>query len=212
MPDSATPAPPAPGRREQGRKLLWLILGLYLLDQITKWLIVLYYHTPRPVFGEEGRYLGSIVDQTPVIDNFLQIVRVHNTGVAFGFGNGTTWSTYVFLAVPLIAVCVLIILFRRGVFSTPALRLCGALLLAGVLGNLTDRLCQGFMLQGAENLTFLQNLANGYVVDFIDVTVPFTNGYHWPSFNVADSCISIAAVLLFLLGFKNNKTDSAQPS
>ena len=40
------------------------------------------------------------------------------------------------------------------------------------------------------------------MVDFIDIQVPFTNNYHWPSFNVADSCICIAATLLFLSAFQ----------
>ena len=192
-----------------GLPLLLTAIGLYLLDQITKWAIVLNFHPPVR-YVVDGKTYGQM-DQTPVLDGFLNIVRVHNTGVAFGFGNGTAWSTYVFLAIPIIAIIVILRFFKKGiVFTTPLTRLCGALILTGVLGNLTDRLVQGFLLPGAEHLGFWANLARGYVVDFIDVTVPFTQ-YHWPSFNVADSCISIAAVLLFFICMKKPE-EQKQPA
>lgn len=189
-----------------GWPLLWTVLVLYVLDQITKWLVVLNFHPPFR-FVEDGKTYGQL-DQVPVIDGFFNIVRVHNTGVAFGFGNGTVWSTYVFLAIPLIAAGVILYLFRTGkLFVTPLMRFCGALILAGVLGNLTDRLVQGFFLPGTEQFSFGQKLASGYVVDFIDVVIPGFQ-YHWPSFNVADSCITIAAVLLFFCSFKATDTQN----
>ena len=177
-------------------------LALYALDQLTKWYVVFHYKAPS--FKIIGGKTYSIIDQTVVWENFFNIVRVHNTGVAFGIGNGTTWASYVFLALPFIALSVLLILFKRGVFKTFLLKILAALLFAGVLGNLTDRLTQGFFLDGAETLTWGQNIMSGYVVDFLDVIVPGTN-YHWPAFNVADSCISVAALLLFILSWKNEK-------
>lgn len=178
-----------------GRPLLLTILALYLLDQVSKWWIVFN-------FEPYGR------DKITLIDNFLNIIRVHNTGVAFGFGNGTAWSTYLFLLIPIVALVVILYLFRKGkFFTTPLLRFIGALIIAGVIGNLTDRLFQGFFLPGAENLNFFQNLSNGYVVDFIDVIVPFTNNWHWPCFNVADACITSAAVLLFITSFFSPKAE-----
>jgi len=64
--------------------------------------------------------------------------------------------------------------------------LAGALLFSGVLGNLTDR------------------LLHGAVIDFLsfDLHIPFANP--WPSFNVADSCICIAAVLFVAASWKND--------
>ena len=73
-----------------------------------------------------------------------------------------------------------------------------ALLLCGIFGNLTDRLIQGFLLEEFKTGSFWQRLSEGYVVDFLDFTLPVIN-YHWPAFNVADYCICIAAVLLFIL-------------
>jgi signal peptidase II len=81
-------------------------------------------------------------------------------------------------------------------------------LVAGVLGNLTDRLFQGFWLEKHKEKSFVTRLSKGYVVDFIRVKLP---GYEkiapasrgfFPTFNVADSCISVAAVLLFLSAFR----------
>ena len=122
-------------------------------------------------------------------------------------GNGTSWAPIVFLAIQLIALVGLVVLFKRGFFNTRLLKIAWTLIMTGVLGNMTDRLIQGFYLPGAEKLSFLQNLANGYVVDFLDFSFPwiisenYPFGYHWPSFNVADSCISIAAVILLISSF-----------
>ena len=181
--------------------LILLILVLYALDQVSKWLIVLHYELPTPYY----------LDRTPVItgSRFLNfdIVRIHNTGVAFGMGNGEAWAPILFLGVQIFALILLFRLYRRGFFSTRLLKLAWALITVGVLGNMTDRLTQGFFLPGAEQLTFAENLLSGYVVDFLDFSFPFLPteafplGYHWPSFNVADSCVCVAATLFFISCF-----------
>lgn len=144
-------------------------------------------------------------------DGALNITRVHNTGVAFGMGNGTAWSSYLFLAIPVVAIIVLIILYRKNLFRTIWQKIAYVLLLAGVAGNLTDRLVQGFLLPYDYTQGFFTKLMNGYVVDFIDVTIPWFN-YRWPAFNVADSCICIAAVIFFISSFQSvKKNTSTQP-
>lgn len=209
QPPDSSHSPSVPCQK-LGKNLILLIIALYLLDQLTKWWIVLTMDTPS-IKG---------IDQIPVIDGVFNIVRVHNTGVAFGLGNGQAWASYVFLAVPVIALIILLKLVRKGFFSTSLLRLSAALLISGVLGNLTDRLTQGFALPGAASLGFWENLSRGYVVDFIDIilpfTVPFTNSNHWPSFNVADSCVTVAAILLFIGSFTapaapKQNTEHSQP-
>ena len=183
------------------RIFLLVTLPLYVIDQITKWLIVLNF--------ERGEY-------RVVIDGFFNLVRVHNQGVAFGFGNNTAWAPVVFLAVPVIALGVLGHFWRRGAFETPLMRLAAALLVAGILGNLTDRLVQGFALAGAATRSFWENLSKGYVVDFLDFKLPLygrlvpASGGHWPSFNVADSCICVAAFLLILSTFRDGKPADPQ--
>lgn len=192
--------------------LLKISLPLVVIDQITKWWIVLKLKQPylphqefpymQPIGEFEGKYwlASNYVDQIPVIEGFFNIVRVHNQGVAFGIGNGSSWAPVVFLVVPFVALVVVRVLWQRGIFTGIA-KWSAPLLVAGVIGNLIDRLLQGFFLKGYEGYGFWGRLSEGYVVDFIDVTIPFFN-YRWPSFNVADSCITIAASLLFITAFR----------
>ena len=179
-------------------------LPLIILDQISKWWIVLNFKQPPINVSGEWYFDTQGIEKITVVENFFNIIRVHNQGVAFGFGNGTAWAPIVFLCVPFIALFLVPFLWKKNVFEGVA-KWSAPLLLAGIIGNLIDRLLQGFWLRGPEELSFLERLSHGYVVDFIDIQVPFTNNYHWPCFNVADSCICIAATLLFFSAFQPEK-------
>lgn len=197
-------------------RLIVLMALLYALDQVTKWYIVMHYNAPLPIF--------PILDGTAVLkDNGIlhfNIIRIHNTGVAFGLGNGQPWAPFVFLGVQVVALVGLIWLYVRGFFNTLMLKFAWVFVMVGVLGNMTDRLLQGFFLPGVEGLSFLDKLRLGYVVDFLDFSFPwlvlddFPNGYHWPAFNVADSCVCIAAGLFIIASFiakdKNAKAADAE--
>lgn len=180
--------------------LLLLLVFLYALDQCTKWYIVTHFRMPVMVFQD-----GVSVFKTDWLS--LNIIRIHNTGVAFGFGNGTAWAPFVFLGVQVVALVGLVWLFVRGFFCTRLLRLAWVFVMAGVLGNMTDRLLQGFFLPGAERFSFWDCLCSGYVVDFIDFSFPwivgerFPQGYHWAAFNVADACVCTAAGLFIISSF-----------
>ena len=182
------------------RLLLVLTLPLYIIDQITKFWTI---GTFQPPWQQPGAHIT-------VIENFFYLVRVHNQGVAFGFGNGTAWAPVVFLFVPFIALTLLVIFWRKKAFTHPLSILAVALLVCGIFGNLTDRLVQGFLLEDFKHGIFWERLSQGYVVDFIAIKIPFydklvpSSGGWWPAFNVADSCICIAAVLLFLGGLKED--------
>ncbi len=212
MTDTTPPAAPSASCRFTLGMLLPL-LALYVLDQVSKWYVVFHFELPTPYW----------LDRVPVITgssvmNF-DLVRLHNNGVAFGFGSGTAWAPIVFLCVQLVALVGLIWFFRRGAFCTRLLKAAWVFIMVGVLGNMTDRLLQGFFLPGAEQLGFWQRLANGYVVDFLDFSFPwivtegFPQGYHWPSFNVADSCVCIATALFLLAAFitPEEPQDSPKP-
>ena len=173
------------------RLLLGVTLPLYILDQITKFWIVARFPEPPPGYFSSG-------EEFPVIDGFFNIVRVHNQGVAFGFANGSDWAPIVFLIVPVIALTLITIGWRTGFFAGRMGRASVALLLCGIFGNLTDRLIQGSRLSYMEGASLWERLKAGYVVDFLDFTIPVID-YRWPSFNVADSCICVAAVLLCTL-------------
>ncbi len=145
---------------------LFAAFGIFAVDQLTKaWAIA------RLQFGAE------IV----VIPGFLKFIYAENTGVAFGQlqsgGAVGRWLLVSFAAIA--AVGVAIYFFRAGRTDDRVLGAC-ALLLAGICGNLTDR------------------LRLGYVVDFI---LLYAGSFHWPVFNVADMSICAGATLLAIDAF-----------
>ena len=176
--------------------ILCLTLPLYILDQVSKWWIV--FQFPEQPLGQYGR----VIELAP----WFHIIRVHNQGVAFGMGNGTSWAPIVFFFIPLLALVMLRVFWKKGVFNNGPATVALALLLAGIFGNFTDRIFQGFQLQAIQDQPFWTRLSEGYVVDFISVKLPGyqwispNSGGWWPTFNVADSCVCVAAFLLFLSG------------
>lgn len=185
----------------------WLVgvtLPLYVLDQWTKWWITERFSDPPPGLN----YTPN--QHIEVIPGFLNWVRVHNQGVAFGMGNGTDWAPLVFPFISLAAFTLITLGVKKGFFTGKIGFLAVALLACGICGNLTDRLIQGSRLDHMEGAPLWERLKAGYVVDFIDVKLPLydrivpSSHGHWPSFNVADSCICIAAGLLFIAGMKSD--------
>ena len=170
---------------------LKISLPLYILDQLTKWWVVF---NMRPPSYEEG------VHRIPVIDGFFWINRIHNQGMAWGIGNGSVWAPLVFPVILTTALIGIIIFWKKGGFPTKVTRIAAALILSGIIGNFTDRLLQGFFQEEYKNASFFTRFTEGYVVDFLDFVIPVIN-YHYPSFNIADSCICIAATLLIWASF-----------
>jgi len=151
------------------KSIFFLSLPLYALDQWTKQLIL------RFISPDEPRV---------VISGFFNLVNVTNTGAAFGsFRNNNTF----FIAISSVALLVVLALLVRRRPSDPWRDLSLALLLAGILGNVTDRLLYG------------------HVIDFLlfDLHVPYA--HPWPAFNVADSCISVAVVFFIIHSFWQSK-------
>lgn len=146
-------------RSAPARTAGWLRAGAVLLlvlalDQATKALV-----RGSIAPGEEDELLP-----------FLSFVNVHNRGVAFGFLDGAGWPV---LLLPAAALVVLLVYFARHAGSG-GLWLATGLLLGGALGNLIDRVHQG------------------YVTDFIDFP-------HWPSFNVADISVTFGVISLAIV-------------
>lgn len=161
------------------RLILFLTLPLFLLDFASKEYIVRNFSAPPD--RDDWRYHSWVPDSVTVVEGFFDIVRVHNTGVAFGMANGSEWANVVFGGVTIGALVLIWWLCRTNAFPTVMSRVAVALLLSGIFGNLLDRLMRG------------------YVVDFLHF---YYKDFSWPSFNVADSCICIAAALLFLSAFQ----------
>lgn len=111
------------------------------------------------------------------VTSWFNVVRVHNTGAAFSFLAGAAgWQRWFFIALGLAATGFIVWMLRKHGEQ----RMFGwalALILGGALGNVIDR------------------MLHGYVVDFIQVH--YGNAY-FPSFNVADSAITVGAGLLIL--------------
>lgn len=127
---------------------------------------------------ESNLYYGQSI---PVIKDFFSITYVKNTGAAFGFGaDGPLWFRQIFfLGLPVIFCFWIFYLLIKTLKGPFYVSLAYALIIAGAVGNLIDRF----------------NL--GYVVDFLMFYWKKEEN-HFPAFNVADSCISIAAGLLII--------------
>jgi signal peptidase II len=151
------------GLPAQRRRYLWLfavvaLLG-YLADLSSKMLAVAHLEPGRPV---------------PVVGDLLTLYIARNPGAAFSTG---TSYTLVLSVIALVAAGVVIRFGRRLGDRTWAVAL--GMLLAGVCGNLTDRIFRD------------PGVLRGHVVDFLELP-------HWPVFNVADMLIDAAVVLIII--------------
>jgi signal peptidase II len=129
--------------------------------------------------------LIAYVDVIP-LTGFFNLVHVHNKGAAFSlFADQPGWQRGFFIGVALIASGVILYLMRktqgRRTFSIAL-----ALILGGAIGNVIDRILYG------------------HVIDFLDV---YVGTWHWPAFNVADSAISVGAVMLIWDGMRKPGID-----
>jgi signal peptidase II len=145
-------------------------LGIYLMDQSSKaWAV---------------RRL-RFKDLT-IINGVLDFVYAENPGIAFGqLQEGGAFGRWFFVVLAALAALAVFVYFVRTPRTDDRVLGACALLLAGILGNLTDRVRLGF------------------VIDFILV---HAGRYHWPAFNVADASILVGAALLaYDLIFANRK-------
>lgn len=149
---------------------LWLTLGVVFLDRSTKaWM------DSRP----EDYFPHAI------IPHVFELVRAHNTGIAFSFfanaSSSLTRYVLIFGSALIVAIIAWLLVASRHLSALSAAGL--ALLLAGATGNLTDR------------------IIHGSVTDFLQVWLRFLPWHifnPWPAFNVADSAVTIGAILIIL--------------
>jgi signal peptidase II len=158
-------------------KLAYLAIagGVFLIDQTTK------------AWAVRRLRLG---DDISVIPGLLNFAYAHNTGVAFSMlddhGSTGRWGLSI---VALVAAALVVYFFWRTPRSDDRILGALALLLAGIAGNVVDRLRLGF------------------VVDFVDVQF---GSWHYPTFNVADMAICIGAGLLILDMFLSKRKQQAE--
>jgi len=124
----------------------------------------------------------DLFESIPIIP-FFNLTFVVNYGFAFGFLNSPSLNQIIVS----IVILSIIIYFLYLLIKTQdhIFKMCLVLILSGAIGNFIDRIFRG------------------YVVDFIDI---YVFNYHWPAFNIADSCISVGfVILIFNILFLNKK-------
>lgn len=140
---------------------LFASFGIYMVDQTTK------------AWAVRALRFGS--DRT-IVRGFLDLVYTENRGIAFGqLQEGGAFGRWFFVVLAIAAAIAVFYYFLRTPRNDDRVLGACALLLAGIAGNLTDR------------------VRLGYVIDFI---VMHAGSWHWPTFNVADASISVGALLL----------------
>ena len=151
---------------------MWLWLGLAVLvllaDQLSKTLII-----------------GSFqLGDSRTLTSYFNLVRVHNSGAAFSFlSSASGWQRWFFVGLGLVAtVAIVWMLKRHG--SQRLFSFALSMILGGAVGNVIDR------------------LLHGHVIDFLqfhwDWLSPVFAGGYFPSFNIADSAITLGAICLIL--------------
>ncbi len=187
-----TSAPPGPGatpvasppaaapprtRAERIRAYRWLLMlaaVMFLLDQATK--AAIWASLPYPTYGPPG--------QITVIDGFFNIVHVGNTGAAWSLFSGRS----TFLALLAAGTLIAIFAWRRQLgLPLRTVQVSFGLLCGGIIGNLTDR------------------IVHGHVIDFLDFHF---GGYVFPTFNVADSCICVGVAVYLLHSLRQPEAPS----
>lgn len=153
----------------------WIAAAVVILDRLSKLLI-------------EARV--SPWDSFTVIPGFFSIIHAENPGAAFSLfaDSSTEFRSLVLVGLSVaVAVFISVLLWqptRRGLNDNWTSRLALALVLGGAVGNLYDRVFRGT------------------VTDFLEF---YIGHYHWPTFNVADSAISIGACLLLYDMWRSRK-------
>jgi signal peptidase II len=166
-------------------KILWISLIILILDQATKLII---------------KSTMSLHDSISVFGNFLRITYIENSGMAFGLHVGNNVFFTIFTMAASIAILLYIFKMKGEHFIA---RLSLAIIFGGAMGNLTDRILRG-------------QVVDFFDCEFFDINIPsfkffFFNftGYsmdRWPIFNVADMAVTIGMILLLIfIGFTNEQ-------
>ena len=130
----------------------------------------------------------ELYESVSVIDGLFNLTYITNPGAAFGLfaGIDSVWVNRIFILITFAALPLVVYLYREVESQERRLAVSLILVGGGALGNLIDR------------------LTVGPVTDFLDFHI---GGYHWPAFNVADSCITIGVIIMVSAWFLPHRTD-----
>lgn len=135
----------------------------------------------------EARFKGTeFTESINFLDGFLRIHLVYNRGGVFGIFQG---YQHVFLIISIVVLILMIIFWIFEKNKSMIFNITMSLIVSGAIGNIIDRLVPG----------------REGVVDFISIGVD--GFYRWPSFNIADSCIVVGAILLIFVFYRSEKSE-----
>ncbi|NIG62812.1 MAG: lipoprotein signal peptidase [Serratia symbiotica] len=148
-----------------GLRWLWVVVVVLVLDFVSKnWVL---------------RYL--VLGQSEPLMPWFNLFYARNYGSAFSFlAEHGGWQRWLFAGIAIAIVAVLLVMMYRSRAQQKLNNIAYAFIIGGALGNLFDRLWDGF------------------VVDFIDFYIGY---WHYPTFNLADSFICVGAAMIVLEGF-----------
>ena len=148
-----------------GLRWLWLAVVVLIIDLGSKQWVMQHF----------------MLHETVSVMPFINFFYAQNYGAAFSFlADKGGWQRWLFALIALVIALALLFMMYRSDYRQRMINCAYALIIGGALGNLSDR------------------LVHGVVIDFIDF---YVNDWHWPTFNVADSAICIGAILIVLDGF-----------
>ncbi|MGK4330398.1 signal peptidase II [Lonsdalea quercina] len=151
--------------KSTGLRWLWLALVVLVVDLGSKQWVMSHFQ------------LGESLPLIP----FFNLTYAHNPGAAFSFlADKDGWQRWFFAVIALAITAALLVMMYRSSASQKLNNIAYAMIIGGAVGNLTDR------------------LVHGYVIDFVDF---YINDWHYPIFNIADAGICIGALLIVLEGF-----------
>ena len=157
--------------------VLLVAIGIFVIDQITKYMI---------------KTSMSLHQSFSVIGDFFRITYVENTGMAFGISIGDNILFTVFAAVASIAILIYFFYIKgEHLFA----RLAMIIIFGGALGNLTDRIIRGSVVDFLDCEFFDIYLPQ---FDFLFVHFPGYSMTRWPVFNVADIAVSVGMIMLMI--------------
>lgn len=149
------------------------VLLLLAVDQVSKWLVV------------QNLAIGESWAPVPALSRIFTITHVRNTGVAFGQLQGLGW---LFMVVNVVVLIGVLFYYPRIPSGQWPMRLASALIMAGALGNVIDRLRTTLMAAEVTGSLF-SALSRAYVTDFFDVKI-------WPVWNFADMYVVSGTIIL----------------
>ena len=165
---------------------IFVSIAIIALDQLSKWLVIEHIIRTKVMAGNPVDLISWLFDAPARIPYaeinilpFFNLVMVWNKGVSFGlFNQETDYGPLVLIILSVLIIMFFCVWLFKTKSKFQALGI--ALVIGGAFGNIIDR------------------IRFGAVVDFLDF---YINNYHWPAFNLADSCIVLGVALLILYSF-----------